>query len=159
MPTTCADWNAVRATWQHCQSFSIAAQAHNLSPDAVRQRARREQWKAEQNTVEQRVASTGAVVTAPLVLSRTVTAPHQAAVTARDKMDARAHQHMRRYVAGAAKELARTARKEPAKAVILAPEAKAVAGTAQGLNMKGFERQANTQETHSHLHLHQSTRP
>lgn len=158
MPTTCADWSAVRATWQHCQSFSIAAQAHNLSPDAVRQRAHREQWKADQNAIEQRVANTGAVVTAPLVVSRAVTAPHRAAVTARDKLDARTHNHMRRYVSGTAKELARTARKEPAKAVLLAPEAKAIAGTAQAINMKGFERQA-TQENHSHLHLHQHLRP
>lgn len=44
MPAQVADWPAVKATAIHCGSLKEAAKSHDVEYDAVRQRAKREEW-------------------------------------------------------------------------------------------------------------------
>jgi hypothetical protein len=40
-------WSQVRAYWEECRNFRIAAEKFGLSPNSVKTRARRENWKGD----------------------------------------------------------------------------------------------------------------
>ena len=40
-------WKQVRAYWEECRNFRVAAEKFGLSPNSVKTRARRENWKEE----------------------------------------------------------------------------------------------------------------
>lgn len=124
------DWPAVRA---HAVIHGIrqAARDFGISEDAVRQRSAREKW----------LSPSPQLVTTHSDSSPKVTKPHEAALMARQRMDARTHKYGRSYAHDALRHAARLAKRNPAVALAEAPNVKAAVSVAQAANVAGFERQ------------------
>jgi len=69
--------------------------------------------------------------------------PSQAALTARERQDAKAHAHGRQYVGNQLRYAAKVSRNQPELGMAIADKVNAVASVAQKANMAGWERQTD----------------
>lgn len=137
MPAPAVDAATKEAVKAHAMQHGIrpAARDFNLPESTVKSWSTREKW----------LLPCVQVAPTPVTLrpkhASIASKPSQAALTARQRMDARTHKYGRQYAHDSLRHAARVARRDPETALADAPNVKAVVQIAQAANVAGFERQ------------------